>query len=90
METGEGAPSGSLSPPIRVVFKPRKFAYPSLADCLRAKRQKLGLSQAQLAASVGVGTVTVKGWESGSQVPRPANRERLAEVLGDDVNACGG
>ena len=89
VETGEAAPSGSLSVPVRVVFKTRKSAYPSLADCLRAKGEQLGLSQAELAQRIGVSVQTIKGWESGSQSPRAGNRGGRAEVLGHDVYACG-
>ena len=67
--------------PVRVVFKPRKSAFPDLATCIRVKRQELGLSQAQLAERVGISILTVKGWESGAQSSRGRNRTRLAEVF---------
>ena len=45
------------------------------------RRRRL-LTQAELAAQVGVTTKTVQTWESGQAQPRLRHVRRLAEVLG--------
>lgn len=47
---------------------------------IRQHRLRLGLSQAQLAALVGVTPVAVYYWESGRTTPRGASREGLLEL----------
>ena|SRR5215471_3488965 len=46
---------------------------------IRARRQALGLSQAQLARALGVSRLTVAHWEQGVQ--RPANPAVISRVL---------
>jgi transcriptional regulator with XRE-family HTH domain len=47
----------------------------------RALRQAAGLTQAEIAAAVGVAQPTVALWESGRRVPRGAAALRYAEAL---------
>jgi DNA-binding transcriptional regulator YiaG len=49
---------------------------------LRNHREKLGLSQQQYGALVGVSGNTIWNWETGNALPRAAQRERLAAVRG--------
>lgn len=53
------------------------FQAPRLAQALAAR----GLTQAQLAALVGVSPATVSKWRAGSQAPEAPTFERLASVL---------
>jgi transcriptional regulator with XRE-family HTH domain len=59
----------------------------ALAETLRVRREEVGLSQAQLAARIGVGQQAVSRWERGEAVPRPARVVALAEVLGLEAAA---
>jgi transcriptional regulator with XRE-family HTH domain len=53
---------------------------------IHSRRKALDLSQAQLAALVGVESVaTISMWESGQRTPRDDHKIKLAEVLGSDV-----
>jgi transcriptional regulator with XRE-family HTH domain len=56
----------------------------SLADELRVRRERLGLSQLQLADRLGVRQQTVSRWESNTAVPRPSRIVQLARILGAD------
>jgi DNA-binding transcriptional regulator YiaG len=49
---------------------------------LRKHREKLGLSQQQYGALVGVTGNTIWNWETGNATPRAAQRERLSAVRG--------
>ncbi len=65
---------------------------------IRAERERLGLTQAQLAAGVGVSRSAVAQWETGRSGQVGANLARVAEVLGvgvgtlllGDLSAAGG
>jgi transcriptional regulator with XRE-family HTH domain len=48
---------------------------------LHKLRESAVLTQAELAAKVGVSVTTVSHWETGSKRPRASNIRRLAEVL---------
>jgi transcriptional regulator with XRE-family HTH domain len=48
------------------------------------RRRLAGLTQAALADLVGVTKVSVHNWERGLCMPRRANREKLAKLLGGD------
>jgi transcriptional regulator with XRE-family HTH domain len=48
---------------------------------LKARRERQGLTQEQLAQEVGVATSTYAEWEQGSSTPRPGYRPRLAVQL---------
>jgi DNA-binding transcriptional regulator YiaG len=50
------------------------------AKGLAAKRQKLGISAAQMARLIGVSQLSVYKWESGKARPRAAQIQRIAEV----------
>jgi len=47
---------------------------------IRALRNRLGISQADLARLVGVSTVAVGQWESGRSRPRSASKARIAAL----------
>lgn len=46
------------------------------ADHLKAKRQALGMSQAQMAQLLGISSLSLWKWESGQVSPRPSMLER--------------
>ncbi|MFZ9960627.1 MAG: helix-turn-helix domain-containing protein [Candidatus Limnocylindrus sp.] len=56
----------------------------TFADYIRASREALGMTQAQLAAALGISQSTLEKWESGIRRPRPISRwaveARLAEL----------
>lgn len=56
----------------------------SFADRIARYRQRLGWTQQQLAAAVGVSTTCVWNWERGNTFPRQASVQRLAKRLGID------
>jgi len=49
---------------------------------IRSLRNRLGISQADLAKLVGVSTVAVGNWESGKSKPRPESKARVAALRG--------
>jgi len=51
-------------------------------ELVRAHRQRLGLSQEDLAGKAGVDPKTIGGIESGRRAPRPATVRRLADAFG--------
>jgi len=51
------------------------------ADSLRSLRQKVQLSQAEVARAIGVSQQSVASWESGVTVPSVERREKLSLVL---------
>ena len=53
-----------------------------LADLMFETRVGAGMTQAQLATALGISRSTVAAWESGDQVPRVDELERLAQVCG--------
>lgn len=56
---------------------------------IRRAREERGLTQAQLAAAIGVGARTVQSWEAGAVVPR--NRMAILErFFADDEEDRGG
>ena len=58
-----------------------------LANTLRAARETQGLTQAQLAESIGVSRKTVNTVENGVFVPSTVIALKLAAVLGQPVEA---
>ncbi|MER2552585.1 MAG: helix-turn-helix domain-containing protein [Thauera sp.] len=52
---------------------------------LIAAREAKGLTQVQLGEKLGVSQQTVAEWEAGRGFPRPARRDRLAEILGIEI-----
>lgn len=52
-----------------------------LALQVRCLRHKLGLTQEQFAAKVGVTFPTVNRWENGKTKPSPLALERLRELM---------
>ncbi len=51
------------------------------AERLKAKRQALGLSQAQMAVLLGVSSLSVWKWESGQVTPRASKLARYFAVM---------
>ena len=52
-----------------------------LARKIRRLRSKLGLTQEQFAAKVGVTFSTVKRWESGKSKPSPLAMRQIEELM---------
>jgi len=52
-----------------------------LAEMIKALRAKLGLTQEQFAAEVGVTWSTVNRWENGRGKPSPLAMRRISELL---------
>lgn len=59
----------------------------SIGDAIRERRKAIGLSQRQLAASVGVHAITVSNWERGENVPDERQMTRLADVFATSPGA---
>ena len=53
----------------------------SFSELLKQCRKKQGVSQAELAAKLGVTQQAVGKWESGKSSPDPATVARIAEIL---------
>jgi transcriptional regulator with XRE-family HTH domain len=53
-----------------------------LPDLIFETRAGAGMNQAQLAEALGTSREAVAAWESGSEVPRVDELERLARVCG--------
>lgn len=47
---------------------------------VRAARQRLGLTQAELAARLGVDVMTISRWERGARTPPPYLAQTLAAL----------
>ena len=60
--------------------------YPSLISAIKARREMLQVTQAQLAALSGVSSRTVKAFESGKGNPTLETLIKLADALGLEVN----
>lgn len=54
----------------------------TIGDCIAADRQRLGLSQQELARLVGVTQQAIAKWEAGRSAPRGRNLKALASTLG--------
>ena len=52
-----------------------------LVDLVRETRQRLGLSQAKLAAKLGVSIQSVNRWENGRTHPLPIALKQIESVL---------
>lgn len=53
----------------------------AVAEMIRKLRAKLGLTQEQFAAKVGVTWSTVNRWENGRGHPSPLAMQRLEELI---------
>ena len=49
-------------------------------------RAKKAITQAQLAASIGVDETTVSKWESGAAMPRAATLKKLSAIFGCTID----
>ena len=71
----------------------REYPWKNIGDRIRETRQRLGLTQAQLASQVGVSSQTVWSWEAGRVKPTHEHLEELSFrcqvstgwILGRDV-----
>ena len=52
---------------------------------IRAFRQRAGLTQEKLGATIGVSTGTVYCWEKEKQTPAPEQIERLEELMKNGI-----
>jgi DNA-binding transcriptional regulator YiaG len=52
----------------------------SLADELKEARDRVALSQVELALKLGVSARTIQGWEAG-RIPQPKHRRAVLEFL---------
>lgn len=52
---------------------------------IRELRERLGISQAELARRMGVKHTSVIQWETGKAMPAAAKLPKLAEVLGVEI-----
>ena len=57
-----------------------------IAARIKQCRALKGLTQEQLARSIGVSLNTVQRWESGKTLPSPLAMEKLQEVFEDVLN----
>ena len=57
-----------------------------LDSIVRARREQLGLSQAQMAERLGVTLATVCRWENGEAIPPPKRLAQLAHTLDLDLD----
>ena len=57
-------------------------AAPAAKNGLGALRRQAGLTQRELAETLGVHPRLVSKWENGEATPRPANIRKLAAALG--------
>jgi DNA-binding transcriptional regulator YiaG len=58
----------------------------SFGNRLRRLRTKLGLTQGELSARLGVSIPSISGWESDTARPKTERREALATILGVSVH----
>lgn len=58
-------------------------------DIRRALRERVGLTQAEVAVAIGVDRTTVCRWETSDRTPRQPHLDRYAEVLDCFVRAVG-
>ena len=75
VRSGGGSNADAKSEVIRSARRGRQPVFS--AEGLKATRQRLGLTQAQLAALLEVSSLSVYKWESGQSVPRATQQERI-------------
>jgi DNA-binding transcriptional regulator YiaG len=74
---GSGGASKSAAPQSEETA-PRRGRKPTYsADGLKVMRQKLGVTQAQLALLLEVSSLSIYKWESGQSVPRAAQQQKI-------------
>jgi tetratricopeptide (TPR) repeat protein/transcriptional regulator with XRE-family HTH domain len=62
---------------------------PAASPLIKLERQRRGWSQSELAQRLGTTQVNVSRWETGSNLPGPYLRQKLAEVFGKSLEALG-
>lgn len=65
-------------------YRPRKPLAVAWGEAIREQRKALGMTQAALAADVGVEQPTISKWERGQGIPSPQMQARLVKALGID------
>ena len=60
-----------------------------IGNRIKKFREQLGLTQAELAAKIGVGPTTIANYETAYSVPNPARIKRIAAALGVDESMFG-
>jgi len=58
----------------------------SIGNKIAAARKKVNLSQADLAQQISISSQAVGKWERGESMPDITTLDRLAEILGVDLN----
>src|ERR1700716_1118529 len=71
-------------------MSPRIDFVESLEEVLRRRREQLGMSQAALAAAIGVNLRQIRRYESGEQQPVLSVAVRLADALSLTMNELAG
>lgn len=70
-----------------LIFKTKKMLHSkSVGDKISAARKKISLSQAELAERISISPQAVGKWERGESMPDILTLNRLAEILGVDLN----
>ena len=59
--------------------------YTTLIQPMQRKRERLGISRAELSISLGVSKPQVYNWEEGHACPSPDSQEKIARWLAEDV-----
>lgn len=78
-ERGEVKPGQLNKAPLRPICAGRQGAERNIMEnWIKKNREALGLSQAKLAAELGVGSSTVNAWEHGEKVPSAQTWPRVA------------
>lgn len=64
----------------------KEFKYNSQAEAIKNARIAAGLSQEQAAEKVGIKVQSWQKYEYGQRMPKDDMLERIAQVLGVDIN----
>lgn len=78
-------PRRPLSPAIAANRARARHVKAVLGPRIRLHRERLALTQAELAERLGTRDNQIRRWEAGEQVPRPATRRKLAEIFGIEI-----
>jgi len=64
------------------IYKKKGAEYMTIGENIRKHRKELNLTQIKLAEMLGVSTLAIKNWESGSYTPTIRNMKELAKIFG--------
>ena len=70
---------------MRVLHKEKISTAPDYAIALRARRQRLGLRQEDIAKRLGISTMGLSYFEKGSRIPKVSMLEEWANALGAEI-----